>query len=82
MTTIPSTCAVPATRSAARPRLAERLLAFPSRMLREARLRRASATLESLPDDILADIGLARSEIADAVRHGRPWRDGPCGTPR
>jgi uncharacterized protein YjiS (DUF1127 family) len=34
-------------------------------------ISRAERTLNGLPDELLADIGIKRSEIADAVRFGR-----------
>ncbi|NBB82906.1 MAG: DUF1127 domain-containing protein [Alphaproteobacteria bacterium] len=36
---------------------------------------RAIAELQAYSDRDLADLGLARSEIADAVLHGRPSHD-------
>ncbi len=35
-------------------------------------MRRARRELLALPDFMLADLGIARGEIASAVRHGRP----------
>jgi uncharacterized protein YjiS (DUF1127 family) len=34
-------------------------------------ISRAERTLNRLPDELLADMGIKRSEIADAVRFGR-----------
>ena len=34
-------------------------------------ISRAERTLNGLPDELLADMGIKRSEIADAVRFGR-----------
>ncbi len=34
-------------------------------------ISRAERTLNGMPDELLADIGIKRSEIADAVRFGR-----------
>ena len=39
-------------------------------------ISRAERTLSRLPDELLADMGIKRSEIADAVRFGR--RDDGC----
>lgn len=38
---------------------------------------RALRAMQSLDDAMLADIGVGRSEIEDAVRHGRPFRARP-----
>lgn len=43
---------------------------------REIRIRRDMRLLASLDDAALHDIGLARSGVEDAVRHGRPDHPG------
>ena len=56
--------------SAAKPSLIGNLL----RALRqEIRIRRALRDVGSLDDNALCDIGLTRSGVEDAVRHGRYW---------
>ena len=40
--------------------------------LREIRLRRSMRELQSFDDAMLRDVGLDRSGVEDAVRHGRP----------
>jgi uncharacterized protein YjiS (DUF1127 family) len=40
---------------------------------REIRLRRSMRELSSFDDAMLRDVGLDRSAVEDAVRHGRPW---------
>jgi uncharacterized protein YjiS (DUF1127 family) len=42
-------------------------------------ISRAERALNGLPDELLADMGIKRSEIADAVRFGR-GDDGHSGT--
>jgi uncharacterized protein YjiS (DUF1127 family) len=46
-------------------------------LLRELRFRRDMSLLATMADHELADIGLVRSQITDAVRSGRlsPWLD-------
>jgi uncharacterized protein YjiS (DUF1127 family) len=39
---------------------------------RHAEIARARRHLEALPDHMLRDIGIGRSEIGSAVSHGRP----------
>ena len=40
-------------------------------MAERRRLRRATRELEAMDDHMLKDIGIGRSEIMRAVRHGR-----------
>ena len=46
------------------------LKAFTARMLEEQRIRRDIARLESMSDHLLRDIGVTRSNIPAAARHG------------
>jgi uncharacterized protein YjiS (DUF1127 family) len=66
---------VVARESLAGPRLAARALAACSSMLlgirRELALRRAARELAGMNDYELKDIGITRSDIPRAVRHGR-----------
>ncbi|GGK43350.1 DUF1127 domain-containing protein [Salinarimonas ramus] len=48
-----------------------------ARIARAIRMRRAERILHEMPDHILHDIGIARGDIHDAIRNGRPWRDEP-----
>jgi uncharacterized protein YjiS (DUF1127 family) len=41
--------------------------------VREIRLRRSMRELSSFDDAMLRDVGLDRSGVEDAVRHGRAW---------
>lgn len=42
--------------------------------------RRAIVALSQYPDSVLADIGLTRDGIRDAIRHGRSLRSTPADT--
>jgi uncharacterized protein YjiS (DUF1127 family) len=59
-------------------RLAHEVFALASRLIegfaREARVRRDMKRLAEFDDDMLRDIGLTRSDIESAVRHGRDHR--------
>lgn len=50
-----------------------------ARLTKLDEISRAERTLNGLPDELLADMGIKRSEIADAVRFGR-GDDGRSGT--
>ena len=52
-------------------RIARAVAALVSALAAEYRARQASKALYELNDHMLADIGLSRSEIETAVRHGR-----------
>lgn len=60
-------------RPALRPREKNSLLArLAAAVAREIRVRRDMRLLSSFDEAALHDIGLARSGVEDAVRHGRP----------
>lgn len=57
-----------------RPSLRMTASAWWNATLQEWRDRQADHALQGMSDAMLHDIGVARSEIADVTRHGRPSR--------
>ena len=47
------------------------------RIRRNLKIRADRRLLEAMPDHLLSDIGISRSEICSATRYGRDDRPGP-----
>ena len=47
------------------------------RIRRNLKIRADRRLLEAMPDRLLSDIGISRSEIGSATRYGRDYRLGP-----
>lgn len=47
------------------------------RIRRKLKIRADRRLLEAIPDYLLSDIGISRSEICSATRYGRDYRLGP-----